>query len=171
MLLSEHAYCVAVSFKMTEWIEQPICIKFSFKLEHSSMETIRMIQKSSAMGNWWLVASSHLLMQRFLAKHQILQVAQHPLRPRFSTLWFLAFPKTKITFEREEISDNQWDSGKYNYNWENCVKSQGTYFEYLTLWRGRRYNCPMYNFFVYLLSSSVNVSIFHITWLDTFWKD
>ena len=27
-----------------------------------------------------------------------------PLQPRFSTLQCLAFPKTKITFEREEIS-------------------------------------------------------------------
>ena len=41
--------------------------------------------------------------------------------------------KTKITFEREEISDHQWDSGKYNWaadgDWENCVRSQGAYFE------------------------------------------
>ena len=25
--------------------------------------------------------------------------------------------------------------------------------------------------FLYLVSSSINVSIFHITWLDTFWTD
>ena len=25
--------------------------------------------------------------------------------------------------------------------------------------------------FLYLISSSINVSIFHITWLDTFWTD
>ena len=25
--------------------------------------------------------------------------------------------------------------------------------------------------FLYLVSSSINVSVFHITWLDTFWKD
>ena len=28
-----------------------------------------------------------------------------PLQPRFGALQLLAFPKTKITFEREEISD------------------------------------------------------------------
>ena len=28
-----------------------------------------------------------------------------PLQPRFGALRLLAFPKTKITFEREEISD------------------------------------------------------------------
>ena len=25
--------------------------------------------------------------------------------------------------------------------------------------------------FLYLVSSSINVSVFHITWLDTFWTD
>ena len=51
MLLSEHVYCVAVIFKMTERVEQQICIKFCIKLEHSSVETIQMIQKAAAMGN------------------------------------------------------------------------------------------------------------------------
>ena len=56
-----------------------------------------------------------------------------PLEPRFGALWHLAFPNTKIIFEREEISDHQWDSGKYDRaadgNWENYVRSQGIYFE------------------------------------------
>ena len=50
--------CVAVAFKMTEGAEQWICTKFCDKLEHYSMETTWMIQKSTAMGNWWLAASS-----------------------------------------------------------------------------------------------------------------
>ena len=44
--MSEHVYCVANTFKMTEGVEQRICIKFCVKLEHSSSETIRMIQKA-----------------------------------------------------------------------------------------------------------------------------
>ena len=57
-----------------------------------------------------------------------------PLQPRFCVLSLLAFPKTKITLEREKISDCWWDSGKYDGekadgNWENCVRSQGAYFE------------------------------------------
>ena len=52
MPLSEHMYCVAVAFKMTEGVEQRICIKICIKLEHSSTETIPMIQKAAAMGNW-----------------------------------------------------------------------------------------------------------------------
>ena len=52
MPLSEHVYCVAVAFEMTEQIEQQICIKFCIKLEQSSVETIQMIQKAAAMDNW-----------------------------------------------------------------------------------------------------------------------
>nr|XP_053776426.1 protein GVQW3-like [Desmodus rotundus]XP_053776427.1 protein GVQW3-like [Desmodus rotundus] len=44
-LLSEHAYCVAITFKMTERVEQQICLKFCVKLEHSPTETIQVIQK------------------------------------------------------------------------------------------------------------------------------
>ena len=46
MPLSEHVYCVALTFQMTELVEQRICITFCVKLEHSSMETIHMIQKT-----------------------------------------------------------------------------------------------------------------------------
>ena len=51
--LNEHVYCVAVAFKMTEPVEQQICITFCIKLEHySSVETIQMIQKATAKGTW-----------------------------------------------------------------------------------------------------------------------
>ena len=52
MPLSEHAYWVAIAFKMTEQIEQRISIKFCVKLEHFSTKTIGMIQKATATGNW-----------------------------------------------------------------------------------------------------------------------
>ena len=46
-----------------------------------------------------------------------------PLQPRFGSLQLLAFPKTKLTFEREEISDCRRDSGKYNgIDDGNCSK-------------------------------------------------
>ena len=52
MLLNEHVYGVAITFKMTEQVEQRICIRFYVKLERSSAETIWMTQKAAAMGNW-----------------------------------------------------------------------------------------------------------------------
>ena len=43
--LSEHVHCVAITFKMTEQVQQT-CLKFCVKLEDSSAETIRMTQKT-----------------------------------------------------------------------------------------------------------------------------
>ena len=81
--------------------------------------------------------------------------------------WLLSFSKTKIFLEREEISNHQWDSGKYDRTadgeWENSVRSQGVYFE--GDW-GVIVLCTMF-----LASSSINVYIFHTTWLDIFWTD
>ena len=79
------------------------------------------------------------------------ETSNHPgdstsLHPRFGTLQLLAFPKTKITFKREEISDYQWDSGKiWQGNWwqlgEQCEKRPCL----CLLWRGLKCHCPMYN--------------------------
>ena len=95
-------------------------------------------QRTWAVGDWQLhhnnmPAHASWSGVEFFDKHQIIQVTQPPLQPRFGALQLLPFPKTKSTFEREEISDHRWDSGKYNGvadgYWENCVRSQGAYFE------------------------------------------
>ena len=92
-----------------------------------------------------------------------------PLQPRFGSLWLLAFPKTKITFEREDISYCRWDSGKYDgtadSDWENCVGVK------VPTLKETEASLAYAQCFLYLVSSSVNVSIFHSTWLDTFWTD
>ena len=138
------------------------------------METVRIIQKAAAIVNWWLAASPQQYAHSCLTAcaECFGKTSNHPgdsasLQPKFGTLWLLAFLKTKITFGREEISDRGWDLGKCegaaDGDWENCVRSQGAYFEgdwsIIVL-------CTMV-----LVSSSVNVSIFLITWLDTFSTD
>ena len=137
--LSEHVHCVAIAFKMTEQVKQWICIKFCIKLERFSVETIWMILKAAAIGSWWLAASSQQCICSCITSHPEVfgEISNHPgdsapLQPRFGALWLLAFPKTKITFERV-ISDLQWNSGKQDGaadgDWENCVRSQGAYYE------------------------------------------
>ena len=134
MPLTDHVYCVAVACKITEQVEQQISIEFCFMLEHSSMRLFGWFRRLQlwATGDWQLHhdnAPSHAscLMQNFFAKHQITQVTQTPCCPYLVSCDFWHFPKTKITFGREEISGHLWDSGKYNReadgDWENCVKS------------------------------------------------
>ena len=113
-----------------------------------------------ATGDWQLLhnAPSHAsrLMQSFFGETSNLPGDSASLQPRFGALWLLAFPKTKITIEREEISDS-WDSGKQDVaadgEWENCVRSPGVYFE------GDWSVIVLYvQCFLYLVSSSINIS-------------
>ena len=102
-----------VAFKMPEQVEQWISIKFCIKLEHSSMETIWMIQKAAVMGNWWLVVSSWQGACSCIMTHAAFfcEIWNHSgdwalLQFRFGALRLMAFPQTKITFEKEEIQEN-----------------------------------------------------------------
>ena len=99
-----------------------------------------MIHKATVMHNWWLAASSWKCAHSCITSHAECfgEISNNsgdsaPLQPRFGALWLLAFPKTKITFERDEISDCWWDPGKYDGaadgDWEKFVRSQGAYFE------------------------------------------
>ena len=125
-----------------------------------------------ATGDWQFHQTTCLLMHHHVSCRVFLWNIKsprwlNPLQPRFNVLQLLVFPQTKITFERKEISDGQRDSGKCDWaadgDWQKCVRSQGVYFE--GDW-GVIALCTMF-----LESSSINISIFHITWLDIFWTD
>ena len=136
---------------MTEWVEQWICIRFYIKLEHSSVETIWMIQKAAGMDHWWLAASSRQCACSHITSGAEFfgETSNYPgdsasLQPRFCILQLLAFPKTKITFEREEISDHCLKFRKIRWgSWWQLGELCGVP-RYL-LWRRLRCHCPMYN--------------------------
>ena len=131
-----------------------------------------MIQRAAAMGNLWLATSSqHHTWPCIMSSAEFSgKTSNHPAgstlpQPTFGALWLLASPKTKITFEREEISDHRWDSRKHDGDWENCVRS------HVPTLKGTEESLSCVQCFLYLVSSSKNVSSFHSTWLDTFWTD
>ena len=112
--------------------------------------------------------SSHLV-QRFLAKHQITQVTQLPYNPHLVPYDFFLVQKLKSplkwkTFQTlDEIQKNMsgllmaigrtvWDLKVPPLKWTEAPLSY--------------VQC-----FLYPVSSLVNVSILHITWLGTFWTD
>ena len=104
------------SYSKCQRVEQQICIEFCVKLEHPPEETILKIEKATTMGNWWLAASSWQCTRSCILSHadSFGEISNHlgdssSIQPRFGTLWLLAFPKTRITFEKEEISDCWWD--------------------------------------------------------------
>ena len=129
-----------------------------------------------AMGNWWLAVSSRQHDHSRIMSHAEIfgETSNHPgdsapLQPRFGALRLLAFPKTKITFEREEVSDHWWDSEKYNRaadgNWRTVWGPK------VPTLKGTEASLSYVQCFLYLVSCSINVFSFHSTWLDTFWTD
>ena len=174
MPLSEHVYCEAIAFKMTKWVEQWICIKFYVRLEHSSVETIQMIQKATAMENWWLAASSpehtcSRIMSDFWWNIETPKVTQPHYSPDLVPHDFWLFPKLKSPLKGKRFQTIN-ESGKYDGaadgNWENCVRSQSAHFEGD---RGVIALCTM--FFVPCIFFSKCLYFFHSARLDTCWTD
>ena len=140
------------------------------------METIWVIQKTSAMGNWWLAASSRQcthytlrLMQSFLVKHQITQVTQPPYRPDLTPCNFWLFPELKSPLKGKRFQT-------VNKNQENAMGQLMTigtavWGPKVPVLKGTEASLSCVQCFLYLVSFSVNVSIFCITWLDTYWTD
>ena len=150
MPLSECVYCVAIAFKMTEWVEQRLCTKFCIKLEHSSAETIQMIQKAAGTGDWWLAASSRQRTCSCTMSHAEFsgETSNHPsdsapYSPDLVPCHFWLFLKLKSPLKLKrsqtvnEIQKNT--SGQLMAIGELCKVPR-----YL-LWRELRCHGPMYN--------------------------
>ena len=133
-----------------------------------------MIQKATVMGNWWLAASSGqhahsciMSSAEFFGKTSNHPGDSGPLQPRFGALWLLAFHKAKITFEREEISDID----EIQENTTGQLMATG-----ITVWgpkvpalKATEASLSYVQCFLYLISSSIDVSMFHSTGLGPFW--
>ena len=138
-----------------------------------------------ATGDWQLHhdnVPSHIshLVQSFLAKHQIAQVTQAPCSPvwcpvtsgfsqnsnhlwkgrdfkpsmKFRKIWWqlMAIP----TKDYAECFNHGKDTGRTVWGPKECTL------------KGPEVSLSCVQCFLYLVSSSINVSIFHSTWLDTF---
>ena len=130
-----------------------------------SVERCNVTKATAAVGNRWLAAASQQCAWSCILTHaeifgetSNLPGDSAPLRPRFGALRLPPFPRIKIAFEREETSDHQRHSGKYDGaadgGWGNCVRPQGAYFE------GDGGIIVLSAMF--LVSSSTDVSTFHI---------
>ena len=161
---------------MAEWVEQWICIKFWVKLEHSSVKTIQMIQKAAAMSNWWLAASSQQCAHSCVTSHSefFSETSSHPgdsalLEPTFGTcnLWF--FPKLKSPLKKKRFYII--DEIQENTTGQLMVIGRTVWGPKVPTLKGTEASLSCVQCFMCLLSSSINVSLFHSTLLDTFWTD
>ena len=113
MLLSEPVHCVPLTLKMTDGVEQQICITFVLRLNIAPWSLFGWFRRLQlwATGDWQLRRDN----APALAPYLILRL--------------LAFPKTKITFDSRLLIRFRKIHGTADGNWETCVRSQGAYFE------------------------------------------
>ena len=149
-----------------------ICIypTISITLHLNAVNTIAVDDSegcSTAVGNWCLAVSSWQCASSCITSPAECfgKTSNHPgdsapLQPRFGILKLLTFPKTKITFEREEISGCQWDSGKYNG--PLMVIGRTVWGPKVPTLKGTKGHCPVYNVSCIFFNKCVYVSIFQI---------
>ena len=135
----EWACVLCGCFIQNDSVEQWICIKFCVELEHSSVETIGMIQKPAAMGNWWLATSSWQHACSCITSHAELfgetssQLgASAPYGSDLVPYDFWLFSKLKSPLKGKRfqtVDEIQQNTRGCWWRLENCVRSQGAYFE------------------------------------------
>ena len=176
--LREHVYCVAIAFKMTEWVEQWICIKFCVSLNIPPLKLFLWFGRLQlwATGDWLLhhnnmATSSQLCssMQSFFGKHQITQVTQPHYSPNLAPcdIWLFLKLKSHLKGKRfQTINEIQ------EYTTGQLIEVGGTVWgpKVPTL-KGTEVSLSYVHCFLYPVFSSINVSIFCIIWLDTYWTD
>ena len=131
-------------------------------------------QQLWATGDWQLHhdnAPTHAsrLVQRFLLKHQITQVTQPLYSPYLAPcdFWFFLKLKSPLKGKRlQTVDEIQW-----NTMGQLVVIGRIVWGPKVPPLKGTEVSLSYVQCFLYLESSSINVSIFHITWLDTFWTD
>ena len=101
-------------------------------------------------------------MQRFLAKHQITRW-QHPLQPRFGILQLLAFPKLKAPLKANRFQTV--DEIQENTMGQLMATGRTVWGPKVLPLKGTETSLSYVQCFLYLVSSSINVSNFHISWL------
>ena len=152
---------------MTVQVKQWICIKFCVKLEHSSAETIQMIQKAAAMGNGWLAASSTITcsLMHYVSCRVFWWNIKSPrlLIPRYSPdlvpFDFWPFPKLKspLKWQRFQIISEIQE----NMMGQLMAIGRIVWSPNMPTLKGTKVSLSYVPCFLCLVFSSINVSIFH----------
>ena len=158
-----------------DWVSRATTLHQIFiKLEHSSMETNRMIQKATAMGNWWLAASLWQCTSSCITSPTGFfgETSNHPgdsapYSPDLAPCDFWLFPKLKSPLKGKRFKT--LDEIQENTTEQLMVIGRTVCGPKVSTLKGDWGVIVLCT--VFLVPSSINVPILHITWLDTFWTD
>ena len=126
-----------------------------------------------ATGDWQhyhnnVPAHASLLIQSFLLKHQITQVTQPLYSPDLALCDFWLFPKLKSPLKGKRFQT--FNEIQENTTGQLMVIGRNVWGPKMPTLYGTEVSLSHVQCFLPLLSS-INISIFLITWLDTFWTD
>ena len=126
-----------------------------------------------ATGDWQLhdnaPAHASCLMQSFLAKHQITQVTQSHYSLDLVPCNFWLFPKLKSPLKGKRFQTIE--ESQENTKGQLMVIGRPVWGPKVPTLKETEVSLSCIQCFLYLVSSSINVSIFHIACLDTLWID
>ena len=158
---------------MTEQVEQWICITSCVTLEHFSMETLH---DSEGHSYGQLVIGSFITTTHTLMHHVSRRVfwwhitsprwLQPPYSPDLATCDLWLFPKLKSPLKGKRYQTI--DKTQENTMWQLMEAGRTAWGPKVPTLRGIEVSLSYVQCFLYLVSYSTNVSIFHTTWLDTF---
>ena len=128
------------------------------------------------MGNWWLAASSWQHAYLCFTSHAEIYCktskhpgTQTPYSPDLVPCDFWLFPKLKSPLKGKKCQTI--DKIQENTMGQLMAIGRTMWSPKVSTLKGTEVSLSYLQDFLYLVSSSINVSISPITWLDTFWTD
>ena len=125
-----------------------------------------------ATGDWQLhhnaPAQAPCLIQSVLVKYQITQVTQPHFSPDLVPCDFWLFPKLKSPLKQKRFQTI--NEIQEHMTGQVMVIGRTVWGPQVPTLKGTEVSSSYVQCFLYLVSSSVSVSTFYITWLDTFWQ-
>ena len=107
--------------------------------------------------------------ETFGKKHHITQVTQNPYSPDLApcNFWFFSKLKSPLKGKRFQTIDEIQE----NTMGQQMAIGRTVWSPRVPTLKGTEVSLSHLHSFLYLASSSINASIFHYPWLDTFWTD
>ena len=102
---------------------------------------------------------------------KITQETQFPYSPDLVSYNFWLFPKLKLPLKGKRFQFQTTDEIQENTKGQLMAIGRTVWGPKVPTLKGTGASLSYVKYFLYLLSSSINVSIFQITWLDTCWTD
>ena len=118
---------------------------------------------------WLSRTNLQQILQSVLMKHQTTEVTQPQYSPDLLPWDFWLFQKLKSPLKGKRFQT--LDEIQENIRGQLMAVGRTVWCPKLPTLKGTEVSSSYVQRFLYLVSSSINVSIFHITWLDAFWTD